>query len=252
MDARLTRQLIYGLFLLFVLGICRKTGAGQVLNVAVAANYAPVIEQLGKNFELETSIPVQLTISSTGRLYSQIHSKAPFDLFFSADSKRPELLYRNGFCSAPILYATGRVVLWSKNENVCRFRNWQEAVTSPEVMKIATANPATAPYGAVAKKQCTQLTEWPVIEQKLVYGTNVMQAFQYSQSGVADVSFVALSLALSEQGSAGCFWEIPEAEVVEQMACAVTYGRNREQAQQFLAYATSDRSAPLRKQFGYN
>lgn len=252
MDARLTRQLIYGLLLLFVLGIFKKAGAEQVLNVAVAANFAPALELISQGFEAKTSIPVQLTISSSGRLFAQIQNRAPFDLYFSADSQRPEILQNEGFCLDPKSYATGRVVLWTKNRNLCSIREWKDVVTSPEVMKIAMANPVTAPYGTAAKQVCAQLDEWPDIEKKLVYGTNTGQAFQYAQAGVADVSFVSLSFALSGKGNSGCFWDIQESEPVKQSACVTTHSTKPKTAERFLKYATSIETASLRENLGYN
>lgn len=252
MDARLTKQLIYGLFLLFVLGIFKKAAAEQLLNVAVAANFAPAMELISESFTSKTGMPVQLTISSSGRLFAQIKNRAPFDLYFSADSQRPDELYKEGFCLGPEPYASGKVVLWTGNRKLCTINEWKDVVTSPKVKKIAMANPSTAPYGTVARQACFQLHDWSKIEKKLVYGTNVGQAFQYAQAGVAQVSFVSLSFALSKQGSDGCFWDVPESVPVEQSACVIAFSPNIESAERFLQHVTSEEIASLRKSFGYN
>ena len=251
MDDKLTRQLLYGLFLLFVIFMFKRAEAEQPLNVAVAANFAPAMELIRDEFSAETGVPVQLTISSSGRLFTQIKNRAPFDLYFSADSERPEILYNEEFCMEPDLYATGKVVLWSMSEKLCSVKEWKDVLLSPEVKKIAIANPDTAPYGAVAKQACRQLDDWPYIEQKFVYGTNVGQAFQYAQIGAVQVSFVALSLALSEKGKPGCFWEIPESISVGQKACVIAYGPNTVTAGRFLQHVTSSQTASVRKKFGY-
>ncbi len=124
-------------------------------------------------------------------------------------------------------------------------------ITRPEVTKIAMANPATAPYGTVARMACAQLDGWPELEKKLVYGANVAQAFQYAQAGVARVAFVALSLALSDKGASGCFWEIEESARVQQKACVTGYTPVAEAAGRFLRYATSSETASLREKLGY-
>jgi len=251
MDFRLNRELIYGLLLLFFLSIMSKANAQSVLNVAVASNFAPALELIKNRFTAETGIPVQLTISSSGRFFTQIKQRAPFDLYFSADTKRPEMLYDEGFCSEPVLYATGHAVLWSSNSKLCSITDWQDVVSSSEVKKIGMANPESAPYGTVVRDTCEQLKEWPVIEKKLVYGSNVGQAFQYAATGVADAAFIARSLALTEKGRAGCYWEISESEVVEQKACVTLYGNNIVNADHFIMFATSDSVAENLKKFGY-
>lgn len=251
MDNRLTRQLIYGLLLLLVLGMVKKAGAEQVLTVAVASNFAPALESIKKSFTAETGIPVQLTISSSGRFFTQIKHKAPFDLYFSADTKRPEMLHDEGLCSEPVLYATGHAVLWSSNSNLCSVKDWKNVVSSPEMKKIGMANPDSAPYGTVVRDVCEQLKEWSAIEQKLVYGSNVGQAFQYAATGVADAAFISRSLALTEKGRAGCYWELPEAKAVQQKACVTNYGSNIENADRFIAFAISDTVAENLKNFGY-
>ena len=252
MDARFVKQLIYALLLLIVLlGLSKRADAQSALSVAVAANFAPAMEEVSRNFSEETSIPVQVTISSSGRLFAQIEYRAPFDLFFSADSERPEQLYSKGVCGKPVRYATGRTVLWSSNRNFCALEDWQDVVLRPDVTKIAIANPEIAPYGTAARQVLTQMESWPVVEKRLVYSTNVGQAFQYAQSGVAQAAFVALSLALSEQGSKGCFWKVRESMPVEQMACRTSYSSNPEAAERFLQYAVSTKTSPVREKFGY-
>lgn len=251
METRLKRQLIYLLFLLLVLGVLRKGHAEPVLNVAVAANFAPAMEELGREFTGKTGIPVRMTVSSTGRLFAQIKQRAPFDLYFSADTGRPEKLHEDGLCGEPRLYAVGQTVLWSRDPELCALGDWKRVVNREGVTKIAMANPGTAPYGAAARQACMQLAEWPAIEKKLVYGTNVGQAFQYAQAGVAGASFVALSLALSEKGREGCYWEIAGAEPVEQKACLVAYSGAAAPAALFLDYVTSGAAGSLREHYGY-
>lgn len=256
MDSRLRRQLIYGLLLLFVLSGLKISGlkraeAQPVLNIAVASNFAPALESIKKHFTAETGIPVQLIISSSGRFFTQIKHKAPLDLYFSADTKRPEILHDEGLCSEPVLYATGHAVLWSSKTELCSIKSWKDVIASTEVKKIGMANPKSAPYGTVVQDTCKKLKEWSAIEKKLVYGNNVGQAFQYAATGVADAAFIARSLALTEKGEAGCYWEIPESEAVEQKACAILNGINVVDAARFIAFATSDDMVEKLNTFGY-
>jgi molybdate transport system substrate-binding protein len=251
MDAKLTRQIAYGLFLLIVLGMLRRVEAQTALNVAVAANFAPAMKEIGKRFTAQTGVPVQLTISSSGRLYAQINNLAPFDLYLSADSGRPELLFNDGRCEEPKLYARGKSVLWSRNAALCGLKGWKEVLRSAEVKKIAMPNPDTAPYGTVARDACQQLDNWLEIEQKFVFGGNVGQSFQYAATGVADAAFIAQSLALTDTAKAGCTWEVQGYATVSQKGCVIRYGPNKKEAEQLLEYVTSNTTADIRERFGY-
>ncbi|HAD39484.1 MAG TPA: molybdate ABC transporter substrate-binding protein, partial [Plesiomonas shigelloides] len=63
-----------------------------MLKVAVAANFKPTLEQLATQFQQQTGDQVAISSASSGVLYQQIVNGAPFDLFLSADSERPERL----------------------------------------------------------------------------------------------------------------------------------------------------------------
>jgi molybdate transport system substrate-binding protein len=251
MKDKSTRQILYGLFLVFILVWFKKAGAEQPLSIAVSANFAPVLQQISRDFTKETSIPVQLAVSSSGKIFSLIQNRAPFDLFFSADGERPEKLYNDGACDEPIRYAVGTAVLWSNNKDLCALSNWEEMILQEDAKKIAIANPVTAPYGKAAKQVLMQMEGWPEIEKKLVYGTNVGHAFQYAQSEVAQAAFVSLSFALSEKGSDGCYWRVRESAPVEQKACVVSYSQRSMDAERFLHYSMSVKTASVRNSFGY-
>lgn len=65
--------------------------------------------------------------------------------------------------------------------------------------KIAIANPDLAPYGAAAKSylQAQGLYNDLFAQKKLLNGENIGQAFQYTDTGNADIGFVALSQVLA-------------------------------------------------------
>lgn len=224
--------------------------AGKGLMIAVAANYAPAMERMIDLFTKETGIPAQMTISSTGRLYAQIKNEAPYELFYAADAKRPELLFSEKKCDEPVRYALGQVVLWSKKRELCSYADWQDVVTSDTVHKIAIANPEIAPYGTAAKDAVDQ-ANLAGMKSKLIYSGNVGQSFQYAVMGLVDAAFIARSHAQGANGKKGCVWEVSEAKKIEQQACVITYGKNKDTARRFLEFTLSDRVASIREEFGY-
>jgi len=245
-------------FLIFFFCFClhpicsRESRAQEPLMIAVAANFAPAMAMIGKNFTRSTDIPTQVSVSSSGRLYSQIRNGAPFDLFFSADSNRPELLFTEGRCEQPEVYVNGLVVLWSRDADLCRdLGSWQDAVKGPGLKRIGMANPELAPYGTVAKDALLAEKLWNTAQDRLVFGNNVAQAFQYAATGAADASFTALSLAHTTRGEQGCFLPVPEAEPVAQSVCVVENSTNKIAAKKFLSFLLSKEIKAMLFQYGY-
>ncbi len=125
--------------------------AQEKISVGVAANFISAFKEIAADFEAKTGVKVEATFSSTGNLYSQIKNGAPYDMFLSADEKRPDLLQKEGWTEGTFIYARGQAILWSANKDFCKAATWQDALKNNQIKKIAIANPVTAPYGAAAK-----------------------------------------------------------------------------------------------------
>lgn len=225
--------------------------AAESLKVAVAANFMIPFKEIAAAFEAETKIRVEPTYSSTGNIYSQIVNGAPYDVFLSADEKTPQSLFEKGLAEKPILYATGRVVLWGSGNEFCGAKTWQEAIGRKGVKKIAIANPVTAPYGAAAEAALKKTGLWDGIRDRLVVAQTVAQSFQYAMSGGTDGSFCALSSALSEQGRKGCHYLIEEAPPIRQAACLLTRTAAKSDASRLLKYLDSPKALEIKKRYGY-
>lgn len=184
---------------------------GDSLNVAVASNFAATMEVIKQAFEQTTSHKLKLIKSSSGRLYAQIRNGAPFDLFFSADQLRPELLAEEGYTADGVArtYAVGRLVLWSLAAQPIPDENFLG--NGNNYTKIAIANPKLAPYGVAAIEVLSNLKLLEATRDKLVMGENVGQAFQFAYSGGAQAGFVAYSQALmSPDAQQHAYWLIPD------------------------------------------
>jgi len=236
---------------LAILGFSFSAAAGEKLLLAVATNFILPSGELADMFKARTGIPVEATYASTGKLFGQIITGAPYDLFFSADEENPAILEKQGLCGTPFVYARGQVVLWTANREVCGASGWQAVVKNPEVRKIAIANTESAPYGTAAMIALRKAGLWDTLKAKYVFPQTVAQAFQYAETKSADAGFCAYSSALSDKGKKGCFYEVPEAPVIVQTACILKRTEHRAAAERFAAFVQSPEAQKIKEKYGY-
>ncbi|MFN3471968.1 MAG: molybdate ABC transporter substrate-binding protein [Aquificaceae bacterium] len=155
---------------------------------------------------------VELIFGSSGKGFAQIKAGAPYHLFFSADMKYVEELYKEGYAvTEPKPYAIGRIVLWTRKDSGLDPFRFPEVLFDKRVSKIAIANWEHAPYGKAAKEALESYGIFDKVKDKFVLGENIAQTASYITSGAAQIGFIALSLAKSpELEKMGMYWLIPE------------------------------------------
>ena len=114
----INRISIHTLFLLF--SILATAAEAEEMKIAVAANFLSTLKEIVINFEKDTGHTAVVSSGSSGKLYAQIKHGAPFDVFFSADVKRPKLMEEEGLAvqGSRYTYAVGRLTLWSADSNL--------------------------------------------------------------------------------------------------------------------------------------
>lgn len=175
--------------------------------VAVAANFTTPVREIAALFKQKTGHDVVLSFGPSGQLFQQITQDAPFQVFLSADEKRPRMAIAAGLAVKDSLftYAVGKLVLWSKSLDVA---NGDAALKRAKFDRIAIGNPTAAPYGAAAVETMKALHLYDALAPKIVRGNSIAQTFQFVDTGNAQVGFVALSqLAKVARGSR---WLVPQ------------------------------------------
>jgi molybdate transport system substrate-binding protein len=242
--------------LLFV-GLFPSSTFAQEVTVAAAADLSYVLKDLAARFEQKTGAKVTLSFGSSGNLFSQIQSGAPFDLFFSADEQYPQKLAATDLIDRTSLrnYAVGHLVLWTPNATGLDPQKLKmELLLQPSVKRIAIANPQHAPYGRAAMAALEHYGLKDKLASKIVFGENISQAAQFAQSGNAQAGLIALSLAMSPaMKDAGKYWELPSDSYPElrQAAGIVSSSKHKPVAQAFLTYVTSPEGAAVLEQYGF-
>lgn len=228
------------------------------LTVAAASDLKFAMDDVVTAFrKAYPDIDVKVAYGASGTFFAQLSNGAPFDMFFSADSRYPQELAQKGLVleGSQFLYAEGHVVLWvPKSSPLALEKLGIKSLLDPTVKKIAMANPKHAPYGRAAEAALQKLGVFEQVKDKLVLGENIAQTAQFVQQGVADVGLVALSLALAgPMKTAGRYWELPEGSYpkLEQAAVIVKGAVGQTSAQKFKQFVTGVEGRTILKQYGF-
>ena len=227
------------------------------IKIAVASNFYPTMKELVKHFELithnsDTTNNIVLISGSSGKHYAQILNGAPFDLFFSADKLRPNMLEKEDVFNnqSRFTYALGKLALWSPfNEYV---DSDGQVLYTDDFRFLAIANPKIAPYGVASKETLTSMNLWQDMEEKLVRGENIAQTFQFAKSGNAKLGFVSYSQILSlNSSSEGSYWLVPQSmyQPIEQQAILL---KDSSLGKDFLSFIKSNEALDIIKRNGYD
>jgi molybdate transport system substrate-binding protein len=244
------------LLVVLIVCCCAAVSSAQEIAVAAAADLSSVFPEVAARFEKETGRKVKINFGSSGQFLLQIENGAPFDLFFSADVQYPQRLETEGLSQPGTLYkyAIGKLVLYVPNNSPLNLSQGLRALQSPQIKKIAIANPQHAPYGRAAVESLKKEGLYDSLQSKLVMGENISQTAQFVQSGAADAGILALSLVLSPQmKKAGRYVEIPDFDhaPMEQAAVMLKSSKDKTTAALFLDYIRKPEIVSLLSNYGF-
>jgi molybdate transport system substrate-binding protein len=220
-------------------------------NVAVAANFTDAAKEIAAAFKATTGHEAILSFGASGQFYTQIKESAPFKVFLSADDERPKKLADEGLAvaSSRFTYAIGKLVLWSKDPNGV---NGETTLRGNAFTKLSIANPTAAPYGVAAIEALKALKIYDVVQPKIVMGNSIAQAFQFIDTGNAEIGFVALSQLAGDGG--GSRWMVPQSLYAEirQDAVLLKPGADDEASKAFMAFLKGPEARAAIEKFGYD
>ena len=240
--------------LLLSLGTVLASAQAAEVSVAVAANFTAPMNKIAAAFEQDTGHRALLAFGSTGKFYAQIRNGAPFQLLLAADQETPARLEQEGqtLAGSRFTYATGRLVLWSKQAGLVDDKG--EVLRKGGFEKIAIADPKLAPYGAAAVEVLDKLGLRQTLQPKIIQGENISMAYQWVSTGNAALGFVALSQIMSDGKIAeGSAWVIPTTlhAALRQDAVALANSKDNAAAAALLAYLKGDKAKAIIRSFGY-
>ena len=219
--------------------------------VAVAANFTEPAKEIAAAFKAASGHTAVLSFGSSGQFYAQMSHGAPYEVFLSADADRPAAAERDGLgvAGTRFTYAVGRLVLYSKTPGLVDRAG--AVLRSAKFNKLSIADPTAAPYGTAAVQTMTKLGVYDALKPRIVKGGSITQAYQFVDTGAADLGFVALSQVVNVSG--GSRWVVPAADhaPIDQQAILLYTGQNNAAAKAFLAFLRTPAAVAIIKKYGY-
>jgi len=228
----------------------------ETARLAVATNFAEPAHELAERFANTSRHKVTISTGSTGALYAQIKAGAPFDIFLAADTRRPAMLEEagDGVRTTRFTYAVGRIAIWSRDKTRCATGDGHAILARDDYHVLAIADPKLAPYGAAAKQMLEKLALWASLKPRLVFATNIGQAFAHVATGNAELGVVALSQLKSDKKEvAGSYWLVPSTmhDPIKQDAIMLKRGTDNAAAKAFYKFLKSDAARSTMERYGY-
>lgn len=237
-----------GLVLLLVAG----PALAAETQVAVAANFTEPAKEIAAAFAAKTGHKAILSFGSSGQFYTQITHGAPFEVFLSADADRPKRMEQEGQAipGSRFTYAIGQLVLWSKTPGLVDDKG--AVLSGGGFNKLSIADPTAAPYGVAAIQTMTRMGVYARVQPKIVKGSSITQAYQFVQSGSAELGFVALSQVINDPS--GSRWQVPASmhAPIDQQAVLLWTGDKNAAARAFITFLKGPEARQIIARYGYS
>jgi molybdate transport system substrate-binding protein len=255
---RRARQILLVLPISLMVSLQPLTAAADQALVAVASNFISCARILVTTFEESSAHSLTLTFASTGQLHAQVMHGAPYDLFLAADQERPRRLVESGRAvpGSRFTYAQGALVLAQRDLSDDDLGGAQR-LRDGDFARLAMANPTLAPYGQAAMETLAGLGVVASLQDRIVLGENVGQAFAMLATGNVEVALVAESQLLESQLSESpmplATWRVP-AELhtpIRQDLVLLRHGEHNAAARAFHGFLQTDQAAEIITRQGY-
>ena len=234
-----------------VAALSATSSSAREVPVAVAANFTEPAKEIAAAFKARTGDVAVLSFGASGQFYTQMTHGAPYEVFLSADADRPQKAEQDGIAvpGSRFTYAVGRLVLVSKTPGL--IDPAAAILAAGRFEKLSIADPAAAPYGTAAIQTLQHLGLYDHLKPKIVQGASITQAYQFVETGAAEIGFVALSQVINEKG--GSRWTVPAVDhaPIEQQAVLLKTGEADPAARAFLAFLRSPPAVAIIRRYGY-
>ncbi|MFZ3075819.1 MAG: molybdate ABC transporter substrate-binding protein [Psychrobacter glacincola] len=243
----------------------QTTQPTESIRIAAAANLSDVLPDIIEGYKVDRNLPdqeIEVTFASSGKLYSQIISGAPYDIFLSANQDFPAQLldemFKGDTSHTPFTYTQGQLSIYSATKSVGGLNQTTltDLLKREDKSKITIANPELAPYGESAKVylESQNLYDALTAQKRLIQAENIGQAFQYAHTGSVDYGFVAHSQVIAMKATPEHFYLLPPTSypaILQDGIVTTKVTTNKANATDFIDYLRSPAGQAYFSKAGY-
>ncbi|MFC6380000.1 molybdate ABC transporter substrate-binding protein [Psychrobacter glacincola] len=243
----------------------QTTQPTESIRIAAAANLSDVLPDIIEGYKADRNLPdqeIEVTFASSGKLYSQIISGAPYDIFLSANQDFPAQLldemFKGDTSHTPFTYTQGQLSIYSATKSVGGLNQTTltDLLKREDKSKITIANPELAPYGESAKVylESQNLYDALTAQKRLIQAENIGQAFQYAHTGSVDYGFVAHSQVIAMKATPEHFYLLPPTSypaILQDGIVTTKVTTNKANATDFIDYLRSPAGQAYFSKAGY-
>lgn len=221
--------------------------------VLAAASLTDVLTELANNYKTETGTTVTFSFASSGALQTQIEAGSPADIFFSAAQKQMDALQEKDLIDTDTRkdLLENKVVLISPTNSTLNIKSFID-MTNANVTKVGLGEPKSVPVGQYSEEILSNLSILDAVKQKAVYGSDVRNVLSWVRTGEVDCGIVYATDA-QIANDINIIAEAPEGthkKVIYPIA-VVKASENKEEAQKFINYISTDTAAEAFKNYGF-
>lgn len=186
--------------LLICLGLCQALALGcaaptattpaarQPVTLFAAASTKAVIDQIARDFQNETGIPIEVVPGPSSGLAKQINQGAAADLFLSADLPSADYLEGKGLAAQRRELLTNRLVVVVPAAGGPTLGHLRD-LADPQVRRLALAEP-TVPAGEYARQALRKAGVLDALQDRIVGGVDVLATLQLVARGEVEAGIV--------------------------------------------------------------
>lgn len=237
-----------------LLAACGKTSAdsSNELFISAASSLTDAMLAVEKEFQkTHPAMELVFNFGSSGKLRNQIQQGAPVDLFLSASAKDMEILQQEDLVNKQDIrnFAENRLVLASAEK--LPETDLTELLSTSGKM-IAVGEPESVPVGSYTKEALSQIGLWEPLEGNLIFAKDARQVLSYIESGNARIGIIYSSDA-SISSSIETIIDLPQEGVdIVYPAGIVSGSENKEAAEDFLDFLTSEEGQKMLENYGFS
>lgn len=247
------------LLLVYLFGIisCNsktKDTEDKEIIVLAAASLTDVLTELASSYKDTTGVTVTFSFASSGALQTQIELGSPADIFFSAAQRQMNDLEEKGLIDTDTRknLLENKVVLIAPINSTLNIKSFND-IANPNVKKVGLGEPKSVPVGQYSEEILNSLSILDIVKSKSIYGSDVRNVLSWVETGEVDCGIVYETDA-KIANNINIITQAPEGShkrVIYPIA-VINSSNNKEEAQKFIDYISTDSSMEIFKKYGFS